>query len=440
MAEDNPSFSTDSHLQIGIEIEFVAPRNTAWENEHLPFVDHWNHASLSKDACFHRLAEALHAGGLPSCYQMKTTPLRCLRNPLLAAAPRDAVVLQSCRLLGDPLRYRVRDGRAGLFRYWLVKGEHNLTDVAAYKTWIECELNTPVLAEADVAAADDVDRLPQLGTALAALHAADADAPPHVCPRRCGMHVHLSLAAPGGCTLDYARRVLTLALVLDQSVLYPLCDRARRDLGRPFLSAASLASRADLAVPHAPRLSARALAHLPPGLVAAEGRALAYLWHAASFDELQLVLEHHRADLHTVAPVLCKHKHAAGDGGAPGGGGGATATTVEFRCAQASFSARFVRAWARLVLAAGRVALLPADEYRAALGRMWAAAQVSGGTVAEREEATMATLGELSVAAVEAGMLGGGLDLAYWRVRYGLMRDGRNPDIDEEGRAVLDQD
>ncbi|KAM3461835.1 hypothetical protein MY5147_000363 [Beauveria neobassiana] len=435
MTEDNPSFSTDSHLQIGIEIEFVAPRNTAWEDEHLPFVEHWNHTNLSKDACFHRLAEALHAAGLPSCYQMKTTPLRCSRNPLLAAAPRDAVVLQSCRLLGDPLRFRVRDGRAGIFRYWLVKGEHNLTDVSAYKTWIECELNTPILAEADVA----VGPMPQLGTALAALHAAAANAPPHVCPRRCGLHVHLSLAAPGGCTLDYARRVLTLALVLDQSVLYPLCDRTRRDFGRPFLSAASLGSRADLLVPHTPRLSAHALAHLPRGLVAAEGRALAYLWHAASFDELQPMLEHHRADLHMVAPVLCKHKHAA-PGAADEPLGGATATTIEFRCAQASFSARFVRAWARLVLAVGRVALLPTDEYRAALGRMWAAAQVSGGTVVEREEATMATLAELSVAAVEAGMLGGGLDLAYWRVRYGLMRAGRNPDIDEEGRAVLDQD
>ncbi|OAA52359.1 hypothetical protein BBO_00200 [Beauveria brongniartii RCEF 3172] len=326
MAEDNPSFSTDSHLQIGIEIEFVAPRNTAWEDEHLPFVEHWNHSNLSKDACFHRLAEALQVAGLPSCYQMKTTPLRCPGNPLLTAAPRGAVVLQSCRLLGDPLWFRVRDGRAGLFRYWLVKGEHNLTDVSAYKTWIECELNTPILAEADVA----VGPLPQLGTALTALHAAAANAPPHP------------------------------------------------------------------------------------------------------------MLEHHRADLHMVAPVLCKHKHAA-PGSADEPLGGATATTVEFRCAQASFSARFVRAWARLVLAVGRVALLPTDEYRAALGRMWAAAQVSGGTVAEREEATMATLGELSVAAVEAGMLGGGLDLAYWRVRYGLMRAGRNPDIDEEGRAVLDQ-
>lgn len=79
--------TTDSELQIGIEIEFVAPHNVEWEDEHLPDLDHWNHVSLSKDACFHRLAVALHDAGLPACYQMKTAPLRCERNPLREAAP-----------------------------------------------------------------------------------------------------------------------------------------------------------------------------------------------------------------------------------------------------------------------------------------------------------------------------------------------------------------
>ena len=424
--------TTDSQLQIGIEIEFVAPRNVEWEDEHLPDLDHWNHMSLSKDACFHRLAVALHDAGLPACYQMKTTPLRCVRNPLREAAPSRSLVLGSVyRLLGDPARFhnsrrrRGDNGRAGLYRYWLVKGEYNLTDNARYKTWIACELNTPILSEVDVAGAT----LPDLDTALTALHGT-YDSAPHISPQRCGLHVHLSPVSGG--TLFFAQRILTLALLLDQALLSPLCDPSRKDLGRPFLSTAELSTRRDLVVPCTPALSAAARAHLPRQFAAAEGRVLSCIWRAETFDDLQQILEHHSADLLTVAPVLCKHKLAAVDGGEDN----TTTTTVEFRHAQASFSSRFVRAWAGVVLAIGRVGLLGVEEYKHTLGRLWDAGM--GSRSRDPEQMCLATLEVLSEAAVEAGMLGRGLDLGYWRTRCAQMREGQNPDVDDEGKVVLD--
>lgn len=412
------AFTTDSALQVGIEIEFVAPHNTAWEDAHLAAVEPCNQINVAKDACFHRLAAALDDAGLPACYQMKTMPLSCPHNPLRDEAPEDSIVLQTYRVLGDLARYQERDGRAGLFRYWLVKGEYNLTEVEAYELWIMCELTTPIFPEADVFGA-----LPALDTALGAVYRADEERP-HIFPKRCGLHVHLSLTT--GRSLFFTQRVLTLALLLDQIVLFPLCDPARRHLVRPFLSTATIPAR-DRAIPPLPSLSPAALAHLPAAFASSEGRILSCIWNATTFDHLQNVLEHHRAELVSVAPVMCKHKHALG------GGRNAT-TTIEFRYAQASFSKTFVQNWARLVLAMGRVGVLPTEEYRAALERIEAAA----GEGKDEEEMCMAALTVLNEAAVEAGILEG-LDLEYWRRRYAEMRDGRNPDIDEEGKVVLDK-
>ncbi|KAJ6788808.1 hypothetical protein PWT90_02811 [Aphanocladium album] len=420
MSDDKP-FPADTQLQIGIEIEFVAPHNKEWEECHLADIDPFNHISLSKDACFHRLAEALDAVGLPASYQMKTTSLNCSRNPLREQAPADSIVLETYRIMGDASRYKRKDGRAGLFKYWLVKGEYHLTETETYKEWIMCELTSPILSESDISGP-----FPELDTALTTIAGA-LDETPHIFSKRSGLHVHISPACAGGSSLLFAQRILTLVVVLDQPVLFPLCDPARRDLIRPFLSAATLAP-VDQIVPTHPALDARALAHLPPSLAAAEGRILTFIWRAATLADLQHILEHHRADLLTVAPLLCKHKHA-------GGGENEVATTVEFRHAQASFSKRFVREWCRLVLAVGRVGVLPVSEYRAALERIWAAV-TSGGD--DPGGSTLAAVAALSAEAVAAG-IAGELDLEYWERRYSEMMKGCNPDIDENGKVVLDE-
>ncbi|OAA64773.1 hypothetical protein ISF_04183 [Cordyceps fumosorosea ARSEF 2679] len=404
-----PPLTTDSQLQVGIEIEFVAPPDTAWDAAHLRGLDRRDRTSLSQDACLHRLAGSLHAAGLPACYQITTTPLQCpRRNPLRDATPPDAVVV----LAGG------------------------LTKCPPYRRWIACELNSPILSEADVFTTG----LPPLGAALTALHGADISGPPHISLCYCGLHVHLSPDVPGGCTVAYAQRLLTLALLLDQPLLQPLCDPPRFGSLRPFPYSAMFG--ADF-VPRASSsrrrqrssllFSSRARAHLPSSFAAAEARVLALIWRDdATWDDLRQVLEHRRpgADPLSVAPVLCKHMPALG-------GGGRANTTVEFRHAQTSFSHRFVREWTRLVLAIGRVALLPVDDYRRALTSMWEAAGRGQG---RGEGVSMAVLRELSDAAEEAGMPGGGLDLAYWTIRYAEMRTFRNPDIDQESKAVLDED
>lgn len=418
------SFSVRSRLQVGVEIEFSAPPDIDYEEAHKHKLSYPHRNLLAGDACHHALAESLNRAGLPAAYEMRLVPSECPNNPLLDGASRGAVIFDRYRIFGNPHDFPSELRKAGMYRYWVIKSEFNISDDPRYDTWISCELNTPIIPEE--VACDITREFTDMNKALTVMYETFAPDVPHITPAMSGLHVHLALE--DGTTFDYFKRVLTLALILDQSLLFPLCDPDRQTQNRKFLTDAKLRN-SDFLIPADMTPDAYGRAHLPDSLVAAQPRVLGAIWDARNFADLSNVTDHPRVLGNMLAPVKCKTFTTGVRGKVHG--------TIEFRHAQASFSASFVRNWVKLVLAIGRVALLETGEFRRAVAEIWTA---TGGSVEGLKpgHVVLETLQALSDAAKRAGMPKS-LDVDYWRERMQAMKFDEHVDIDEEGRAILDR-
>lgn len=433
-----PPLELSDQLQIGIELEFVAPRNTKWETEHFPIIRNpYDRISMSQDACRHHLAEQLHATGLDAAYHFKT-PDWIEHQPLRQAAPPGSIVLGGAvRILGDPARYAAAantsndandgDKRDALYRYWVLKEERSLTYEPQFRSWIQTELNSPITAENEAYQSSFVS----LGTAIGALYHAYAESPPHMSMSQCGLHVHLSPTF--GATVPYTQRILTLVVVLERALLLPLCHPARRDGIMPFLTTAEIDPSDDVIMRYKTnvKLDVHARAHVPAALVAAEGPVIAAIWSARDYHKLRHIAEYPFREPGKMFGIMCKRKFSwptvtADDDTSLG-------RTIEFRHAQSSFSVRFVHNWVKLVLAIGRVGLLPPAQYKNAVDTLHKAASIKG----TEEEVCMATLRALAAEA-ERAQFPGRLDFGFWRERYRDMEAGFDNDVDGEGKVRLD--
>lgn len=416
------SFSTDTRLQIGLEIEFVSPRNKKWEDDNLAEAPRAVQERLVKDACYHHLAESLFNNDLLSAYSMTLPANEYPENPLRALAPRGSMPLNNTRIFGNPDNFVDKTSRNSIFRYWLTKFEQHLSQDERYSQWITTELNSPILREEAVYSTGFSD----LDTALTTIHSAYDEAP-HITDS-CGLHVHLGVETD--MTLPYAKRVVSLAFVLDRPLLFPLCSPGRKRVHRPIVRNSDLGSSNDT-FSEEYELMDEILDHLPKSLLDAETRVLARMWAAESFHALQLLTEYD-SKRYGGFPGTAFKSYSSGSGLH-------NVYTIEFRHAQASFRRSFVQNWSRIVLAIGRVALLPADRFKAAMDRIWMIYEESHTSEIESDEGQICipTLKALSDAAIEAGAPGP-LDVSFWQNRLNEMNAGQNLEVYGDLKACLD--
>ena len=118
---------------------------------------------------------------------------------------------------------------------------------------------------------------------------------------------------------------------------------------------------------------------------------------------------------------------------------GGRSCTLEFRHAQASMSTAFIHSWTHLVLAACRVALLPAGKFKEALGELWDLMPSYYNQEADSYADEAIWLKQMRVLN-QYNLLAGGhaLDETYWVQRVqGMRHNDGNLDYDADGVSLF---
>ncbi|KAK5996927.1 hypothetical protein PT974_02274 [Cladobotryum mycophilum] len=295
-ADDLPS-----EITFGVELEFLAP----------PTVPSRTHVQA----------------GLQAAYLFETEDSDCDDNQLRKAAPKGSIVKtcisQDMRIMSSSSHKNT--GENPLFRYWLLKVESDIMGFGRYEEWQPTELNTPILGESE-----SNTGFPDLNKALYTLWNAHPERL-HV-NNTCGIHVHV--APVGGLTPLHVKRIATLAFLLEDHLLFHLCDPHRRTV-HGMLSRASPLS-------------------CPPPDTSPLRRHDLDAMSILTYRDSQIT------NAKSTALNINMHSHTDRH----------KTYTVEFRHAEASLDRNFVDNWVGLVLTLCKVAFLPTRTYKAAVSQI----------------------------------------------------------------------
>ncbi|KAL7795111.1 hypothetical protein V8C37DRAFT_374536 [Trichoderma ceciliae] len=348
-----------TEIQFGVELEFLTPPVSLSQSaQSIP----------NRDRIFHYFASALQKSGLQAAFLLDKDHVRGEggssgnegqddeENQVRAKAPGGSIVKTKHNpdmYTMNPLsaaQWRKTGGRENpLFRYWLVKAESDICGHGKHAAWQPTELNSPILRESEAN-----NLFPGLNTALYAVWTAHP-ARVHV-NDGCGLHVHVSPASSSAeaLTVEQVQRVATLAMVLENNLLFHLCSPVRRRVHH------QLARASGLAYARAGPASASAEANLPSNILSggsgSMSKALSLLWSASDLDQVRQLLARHTKIRDARFTALHVNTHTHEDD--------SHSNTLEFRHAQASFNQSFVDNWVRLVLTICKVAFLPTERFK----------------------------------------------------------------------------
>ncbi|KAK3191391.1 hypothetical protein K4F52_002602 [Lecanicillium sp. MT-2017a] len=364
----NQELNTSSQLQVGLELEFLAPRNKEWETKNisrLTRLDQRLEHKMREDACRHRLAEKLYESGIRSAVHL-VTPFeyndKPISSPFLVGVTRDSLVCQRIKILGDPaLIDRSVSSWAQPYQHWLIKDEDSLSfEHDDDDGWIMCELNSPIINEQHTGGNG---HMAGLDVVLNRIATADRHAKVHL-NNGCGLHVHVSPVA--GPTLLYAKRLSTLLMAVERTLLFRVCNSSRAEVHDAIKDSRSL-SAMGFSFDHGRQtMPQEAIDNVPENMrhSSREDIFVHRVWSARDLVDLANKVECSRESTHhdLVPAVLFKFMPHAG---------GSRTMTIEFRHPEATWNVAFIRNWVRLVLAVSRVALLPSHKLKEALHELF---------------------------------------------------------------------
>lgn len=312
--------------------------------------------------------------------------------------------------------YTERDEKYILFRYWQIRGIAGLKPLVDFAYWYETELQTPILPERE-AAAD----MPLVSQALHILYDGHYQAI-HL-SKCCGMFFHTSPVQ--GLDVRHAQRVATLVFLLEVPLLFRLCAHSRGD---QFLKlergARFVLERRDME--HTEEVFADEVdAWLPCSFLETNRDKMRRLWGALDVDGVGRMIEagvevSGRTD--TTALRVNRRCLSVDTYG----------YSLEFRHAQASFNAVFVRHWAELLLLIVKLAALPRQDYSSLVERLWET--IDGAT--NESDIWPQLLRQLN--AKTPVTWGSTIDEAYWAARVPMNMDpgNDNPDVGPDQIAL----
>lgn len=422
--------STDQSLQIGIEIEFLAPRDTEFEEKYNTEIRHGFKAEVFGDACHRRIAENLHEAELGAAFELDTPAEYgdfALYNPVLSDIHKSSIVNKDVVVLGphEDIDRTIIDG-AIPYKYWVVKPEDDISYLHSdEEDYVKTELNTPIIPEHDALPGG---RLAGLDTVLDII--AETDTLPFHLNRTCGLHVHVSPALGGN--LLFIKRVSTLVMAIENSMLFTLCSPQRRRVQQSIMNSENLSHEHSYLAARTP-MPDDALENVPESMLhpSSEGLFMRRVWSTRDMMELARAVECPMGYTDRGVPALMFKFAPRADGG--------RSCTLEFRHAQASLSTAFIQSWTHVVLAVCRVALLPADQFKQALDELWDLMPSYYNEEADRYADEAIWLKQMRVLNQYYLLAGGqALDEAYWVQRVQDMRhnDG-NLDFDADGVSLF---
>ena len=119
--------STDMTLQVGIELEFLAPRDAEFEEKYDTELRHGHKAEVFADACHRRIAENLHNAELDAAFVLDAPSQYGgypLYNPVMTDIDESSVVHPDVVVLGPPEDIDRSIIEAAIpYGYWVVKPE-----------------------------------------------------------------------------------------------------------------------------------------------------------------------------------------------------------------------------------------------------------------------------------------------------------------------------
>lgn len=351
----------------------VALKKSAIKGHRLPIAVICPHSVLEEDSCAAcQVLEKVQRHNI----QVGTAPSSCLGVYSSAAA-------------------RSIPGLPAFTRLFIISKEGLSTDVPGRAGgWEAIEVSTPVFTRKDL-----LRGIPQLTTFLQALR--DINIPIAV-NTTCGLHIHTGFQ--GGMTLHKAKKVVTLALLLEMGLLFPLCARTREDnywaqrntgfsilmprLTKGTEGTEGIWGQFELEPKTGPLLhsSPEFRRHIPEaadftyskwlGTRNADDftRAVAALWHIADLPGIYAAVQDENGS--RCALALCLRLKSGETHASLGSGGPwrknpvptheyeGTPSTFEFRHMQMSFNLELLRNWTTIISRIMEVASLEAPEYK----------------------------------------------------------------------------
>ncbi|PHH60016.1 hypothetical protein CDD81_2184 [Ophiocordyceps australis] len=397
-------------LQFGLELEFVAPPDPYMSFGYAGFIER----ELKEEACFLRFAKVLGDAGLPAAFGLCLAETECGDNPHRIEAPA-GTLFDNWRVI-DPDTIDVDYANVSKFQYWLLKAESLESKVP--RTWIGTELNSPILHQSEVQSG-----LPHVKRALKAIFNECKPLGAHI-NSGCGLHVHVSPIS--GLTDIHVKCVAAMLFIIDNHLLYELTSSNRRD-EHSAMNKTTFASinhgRSGIDIVR--RASAAGIHdYLPKSLLDRYGSQMRNLWEAEGLSDISRAVKgsfQMRGEARATLRVSLVNTI-----------GGMSSDTLEFRHAQASFSHKFVGQWTALILAIFKVACLPAPKYKRTM--RWLFNITS--TTPKPQDAWLSLLHTIRNSVPDAWAQE--IDVPYWVERVQENRVKAEPDVGDDGMAIMD--
>jgi hypothetical protein len=318
-----------SSLLVGLKFEFHARQME--DAGVVPGADAKINLGLQKDAIHAKIANGIHAVDLNAAMEPNVDPHKH-QSQLLQITPTTSIGENLLAIGNTPVHGSSKHPEQ---EFWVVKNARHFTE---HYGWVAVECSSPVMSPATVA--NDTKRV------LQAIQAS-TEATTRL-THKFGLHLHVS-QSEGSLSLKFAKRVATIVFAIEDDILWELVRPNMRyengslgttsNFNRGFKrSSTGLSDGFEL---------------LPNVLLDVSERQMRNLWGATSLEELEWQLQAVAVFETKNALSLSRHEHPDG-----------TMTwTIEFRHAQSSLDASFVKSWTSVVVGICKVAMLPDDLY-----------------------------------------------------------------------------
>ncbi|KAH6895959.1 hypothetical protein B0T10DRAFT_603533 [Thelonectria olida] len=339
-------FSSD--LTIGIELHFMyEPRTQEWESP--------ENCLLSR----RKFAEDLAAlTDLPIAYTGVLNHDKCLSceaDGLFTEC--ETPVISATELLED---VKVRPGTTFAHSVFLIKDEYldGRSKINTDRNWPGVKLAMPIFDRHEL-----LNDSPVIGRMIKCLHQLSIDTD-ITADESCGLHVHIGV--PGGMTLLFAKKMATLAFLLESPLFGALAAPSwLLDLNLNTFTDPTGAAQLRL---HFPEFDAIKEEHWNSQNPSFFKESLERIWRTSSLQALAQLMTNDGQRLGSALSLRDRDGNRVSADTAMDLEG--SSSTFEFRYLQMSFSQDVIQMWAEVLFAVSEIALLNETDYKARLSEL----------------------------------------------------------------------
>ncbi|KAF7542268.1 hypothetical protein G7Z17_g11731 [Cylindrodendrum hubeiense] len=396
-------------LTFGVELEFMSPCP--------PSRQLWVRRGITAAARMNVAQQMAELTALPIACQ-------CTHDPghetCAICDGSESEIHDRIRVLSHGEDFARRPGSQLEQNYFLFKHEHldGRSYVNSNRDWPGVEISSPIFQAGEWSAG-----LPTLNTAISALREMDAEI---TADESCGLHVHIGVQ--GGMTILLAKKIITLVMILEDSLLFDLVGTSRlANENADAINLESIMAKGEIPAhdfAEDPTGSDNLMgAHVPP-MEAMKPELwnqhdperfydmLTKVWSSKSLQRLSMLTKKESSSRGAFDIALRDHTglprppvcHGTFDGGP---------TTVEFRYAQMSFDIPFIRNWIEVLFHIVRIAHQSPGDFKNSLATIF---ELTAKTAAENK---------LAWDAIMEGVLGLGDRIPEWKRQRHLYHTGK---------------